>query len=131
MFSQINFLNGKGAMKMTAFFPLTSFFLAFLTSCSVEPLKTVPENFQTGQRVFHKACANCHGPDAMGDNRAPKLIQKKFIPENYSNEMIARIILNGSDSGAMPPQKNKVSQKEIKEIIKYLRHLQRASGLID
>lgn len=100
-----------------------------ITSCGVEPGKLVPEEYITGQTKFHKSCANCHGPDAMGGNRAPNLIQKKFAPSNYSNESFTGIIINGSRSGAMPSQKGRVSGKEIGEIIKYIRYVQQEAGL--
>lgn len=99
-----------------------------IISCSVEPRKTVPENYKAGQKYFHQACAGCHGPDGMGGNRAPKLIQKIYSSGAYSNKKIARIILNGSSSGAMPAQKGKVSDEEIKEIIKYIRYSQKVAG---
>ena len=103
---------------------------AFLiTSCAVEPRKTVPEEYRAGQIIFHQVCANCHGPDAMGGNKAPKLIQNRFNPENFSNGKIARTILNGSSSGAMPSQKDKLSDEEIRQVIKYIRYSQKMSGL--
>jgi len=98
-------------------------------SCAVEPRKTVPDEYKAGQKHFHRVCANCHGPDAMGGNKAPTLIQEKFSTDNYSNGKIEKVILNGSSSGAMPAMKEKVSDKEIKEIIKYIRYSQKTSGL--
>lgn len=98
-------------------------------SCAVEPRKTVPEEYKAGQNYFHRECASCHGPDAMGGNRAPKLIQKIYSSDTYSNAKITKIILNGSSSGAMPAQKGKVSDEEIKEIIKYIRYSQKTAGL--
>ena len=96
-----------------------------ITSCSVEPRKTVPAEYQAGQKYFHRECASCHGPDAMGGNRAPKLIQKIYASTAYPNEKITKIILNGSSSGAMPSLKGKVLDKEIEEIIKYIRYSQK------
>jgi mono/diheme cytochrome c family protein len=106
----------------TTVFPMLLTLL--IISCDVKPEKIVPDEYKAGQIVFHNFCANCHGPDAMGGNKAPKLVQEKFAPENYSNGKIARTILNGSSSGAMPSQRGKVSDKEIKQIIKYLRYSQ-------
>ena len=103
--------------------------LIFISACSVEPGKKVPEEFMAGQAQFNKVCANCHGPDAMGGNRAPSMIQERFTISKYSNENISQIITNGSNSGAMPSLKNRVSEKEIEEIIKYIRYLQKESGL--
>jgi len=112
-------------LKGVIFFALTVLVAFLIAACDVEPRKSVPEKYKVGQKRFHQICANCHGPDAMGGNKAPNLIQEKFTPKNFSNGKIAKTILNGSSSGAMPSQKGKVSDKEIKEIIKYLRYSQR------
>ena len=100
------------------------------TGCAIEPKKTVPAEYQVGQTTFHKVCAQCHGADAMGGKGAPTFLQEKFVPINYPNGRMVRVILNGSDSGAMPSQKGKVNDEEIKEIIKYIRHSQREAGVI-
>lgn len=101
-----------------------------LMGCSIEPKKSVPEQYRVGQISFHRVCAQCHGADAIGGGRAPTFLQEKFNPKNFSNGRIVRAILNGSDSGSMPSQKNKVTDDEIKEILKYIRHSQREAGVI-
>ena len=100
-----------------------------LMGCTIEPKKTVPEKYRIGQINYHRVCAQCHGADAMGGGRAPTFLQEKFNPKNFSNGRIVRAILNGSDSGSMPSQKKKVTDDEIKEIIKYIRHSQREAGI--
>ncbi|MDH5763463.1 MAG: cytochrome c [Nitrospinota bacterium] len=112
-------------MKNMVLITLINILVLLNAACAVEPRKTVPEQFQAGQKHFHRVCANCHGPDAMGGNKAPKLVQEKYASENFSNGKIARTILNGSTSGAMPSQRGKVTDDEIKEIIKYLRYSQK------
>ena len=67
--------------------------------------------------------------DAAGGNKAPTLLQEKFLPTNFINGKIAKTILNGSSSGAMPSQKNKVNDEQIREIIKYIRFSQREAGI--
>ena len=100
--------------------------IAILASgCGIEPQKVVPEPYILGQASFHKVCANCHGPDAMGTNKAPSLIHSRYSEANFSNKKVAKTIMNGSSSGAMPAQKNKVTQEDIKQIIKYLRYAQK------
>ena len=116
-------------MKNQILIPFISVLSFFMTSCSVEPRKTVPDEYQAGQEIFHRECASCHGPDAMGGNRAPKLIQEIYSSNDYSDEKISGIILNGSSSGAMPSLKGKVSDEEIKEIIEYIRYSQKSAGL--
>ena len=66
----------------------------------------------------------------MGSKRAPNFLQEKFVPKNFSNARIARTIINGSDSGAMPSQKKKVNDEEIGKIIQYIRYSQKEAGII-
>jgi len=101
-----------------------------LMGCAIEPKKTVPEKYRLGQINYHRVCAQCHGADAMGGGRAPTFLQEKFNSKNFPNRRIVRAILNGSDSGSMPSQKNKVTDDEIREILKYIRHSQREAGII-
>ena len=101
-----------------------------LTGCAIEPKKTVPKQFQIGQTSYHRVCAQCHGPDAIGGKRAPTFMQEKFIKKNFSNNRMTRTILNGSDSGAMPSQKRRLNEEEVGEIIKYIRHSQNEAGII-
>lgn len=116
-------------MKNQILISIVSLLVFLISACAVEPRKTVPDEYKSGQKHFHEACASCHGPDAMGGNRVPNLIQKIYTSATYSDKKIARIILNGSSSGAMPPQKGKVTDVEIKEIIKYIRYSQSSAGL--
>jgi len=98
-------------------------------ACSPQPNFEVPEEFKNGQKIFHRLCSNCHGPDAMGGHtKAPRLIDTDFIENEFSDEDFRETILNGTDK--MPAQKNKVEAGEIAEIIKYLRHSQKAADLI-
>ncbi len=106
-------------------------FPIFLASCSApQPALQVPEVFKKGQKIFHRACSNCHNSDALGGlTKAPKLIDAEFLPTPFPDEDIKDTILNGSQSGKMPSQKSKVSSEEIPEVIKYLRYSQKAAGL--
>lgn len=103
--------------------------LGALTACAPGPTKTVPKEYQAGQEYFHKVCSNCHGPDAMGEGKGPKLIDAEFLPPDFTDDDIRDTIVNGSSSGKMPSQKSKFSDQEITEIIKYLRYSQQAAGI--
>jgi len=100
-----------------------------IIGCTIKPQKSVPEDYVAGQKYFHQVCATCHGADAAGGNKAPTFLQEKFHPKNITNGKIAKTILNGSSSGAMPSQKNKVNDEQIREIIKYIRFSQREAGV--
>ena len=100
-----------------------------IIGCTIKPQKSVPEDYVAGQKYFHQVCANCHGVDAAGGNKAPTFLQEKFLPTYFKNGKTAKTILNGSSSGAMPSQKNKVNDEQIREIIKYIRYSQREAGV--
>ncbi len=99
-----------------------------LAACSPQPTLEVPAAYQKGQKLFHRACSNCHGPDAMGkQTKAPRLIDAEYLEGNFTDEDIRQTVINGTDK--MPPQRAKVSDPEIAEIIKYLRYSQKSAGL--
>ena len=104
--------------------------LVFMSSCSPpQPTKIVPEEFKAGQNYYHRVCANCHGADALGkQTRAPGLIDPEYLSENFSDEEMYTQIMEGSDK--MRPQRSKVSDSEVAEIIKYLRYSQKAADII-
>ncbi len=102
--------------------------LLLITSCSPKPNIEVPQAYKAGQASFHKACASCHGADALGKaTKAPKLIDVEFIEANFSDEELRDTAKNGTDK--MPPQKANVNDAEITEIVKYLRYSQTTAGL--
>jgi len=113
-------MNNRSLAKM--FIPFT-LLLAACTGPTSQ--KIVPAEFQAGQISFHKVCAGCHGVDAMGTTKAPNLIHAKYSKDSFSNNKIVKVIINGSQSGAMPAQKRKVTEEDIKQIIKYLRYSQK------
>ena len=104
--------------------------LVFMSSCAPpQPTKIVPAEFESGQNNFHRVCANCHGADALGkQTRAPGLIDPEYFSENFSDEEMYKQIIEGSDK--MPSQRNKLSDPEVAEIIKYLRYSQKAADII-
>ena len=108
-----------------------TFIIIFLNiiSCSIKPQKVVPDEYLSGQKHFHRVCATCHGEDATGGKKAPTFLKESFNPINFSNVRIANTILNGSNSGSMPSQKNKINDEQIREIIKYIRFSQREAGI--
>ena len=112
-------------MRFAKFFKYCFLISLIAISCvKIEPKNVVPIEFKEGQKQFHRVCAVCHGADVSGGSKAPNLIQEKYFQVSYPNRKIKKTILNGSTSGAMPSQKSKVTDEEIKEIIKYIRYVQ-------
>jgi len=119
-------------MKLLKNFKYLILISVLAISCvKIEPRKVVPIEFKEGQKHFHRVCAICHGADAMGGKKSPaKLIKEKYFQINFPNRKIKQTILMGSTSGSMPSQKSKVSEEEIKQIIKYIRYVQKQYVLL-
>ncbi len=96
-----------------------------LTACSEKPVRVVPDEFRTGQKVFNRVCGTCHGIDLMGNPSAPSLIEEKYTEDSFSNEQIRNVIINGSQSRVMRSQRGSVSDSEIEEIVKFIRYSQK------
>jgi mono/diheme cytochrome c family protein len=113
---------------MTVVRVLAVLLILFIASCTPKATKEVPSEFKSGQKVFHKVCSNCHGSDAMGGyTEAPRLIDAEYLQENFSDDEIFQTVTEGVNK--MPSQRSKVSDDEIKEIIKFIRYSQKAAGL--
>ena len=87
-----------------------------------------------GETVFAANCASCHGENAAGsDGAGPPLVHKIYEPGHHANMAFRRAVKNGVRShhwrfGNMPPIAG-VSDREIGQIIAYVRELQRANGI--
>ncbi len=70
------------------------------------------------EKVFQEDCEICHGSNhegGIGSDLRPNAINDK------DSDTLSNIILNGLDGTAMPSFMNTFSEKEAKEMIKYLR----------
>ena len=90
------------------------------------PSATIDE-LASGKKVYEINCANCHKPDGKG---GPVEIEgKKLNPDNltsdkikgFKDEKIIRYIMDGVEDEGMPSFKDKLSEGEIRDVVKYLR----------
>jgi cytochrome c oxidase cbb3-type subunit 3 len=90
------------------------------------PSATIDE-LASGKKVYEINCANCHKADGTG---GPIEIEgKKIKPENltsdkikgFSDEKIIGYIMNGIEDEGMPAFKDKLSEGELRDVVKYLR----------
>lgn len=95
---------------------------------------TMSEQALIGKAIFDANCADCHGDSAAGVNGlAPPLIHQIYVPSHHADRTFYAAVANGVRGhhwpfGDMPAIKG-VSQDEVKEIITYIRELQRANGI--
>jgi len=84
-----------------------------------------PDPLATARANYTKNCEPCHGPNAEGgpvkvDNKTIKVPSLKADHAiKHTDEQITKMITNGEE--AMPAFKDKMSQQEIADMVKFVR----------
>lgn len=87
----------------------------------------------SGKQAFDKSCARCHGANAAGSDKGPPLVHDLYNPGHHGDGAFVSAARNGTRAhhwrfGDMKPVK--VTDKEITAIIRYVRELQKANGIV-
>lgn len=80
----------------------------------------------TGQAIYEKSCASCHGKDGSGDTVIGK---KKKLRDLRSAEVQKQTddeLFKAIAQGSQHPMAKKMSEADIKAIVSYLRELAKA-----
>lgn len=102
-----------------------------LAEVTVPPLDGVA---MRGEAAFNDNCAACHGKNAAGRNGlGPPLVHIIYEPNHHSDGAFFFAAANGVRShhwqfGNMPPVEG-ISEDEVRDIVAYVRTLQRANGI--
>jgi cytochrome c oxidase cbb3-type subunit 3 len=75
-----------------------------------------------GKKTFASTCANCHGLDGRGGERAPNIAENPKV-QRLSDSQIEHIIENGLPGTAMPVF-HSLDMSDVKAVVVYLRTLQ-------
>lgn len=86
-----------------------------------------------GEALFNQRCAVCHGPNATGSVQGPPLVHRIYEPGHHSDLSFLLAVRRGVRAhhwrfGNMAPVPG-LSEADVKEIIRYVRALQRAKGI--
>ena len=87
-----------------------------------------------GKLAFDENCASCHGKNASGSNgNGPPLIHKIYEPGHHGDMAFVLAAKTGTRAhhwkfGNMPPVED-ITDEQVKNIIAYVRKLQRANGI--
>src|SRR5580700_7877034 len=84
--------------------------------------KTVKQVSTRGKQTFASTCANCHGLDGRGGERAPNIAENPKV-QRLSDSQIEHIIENGIPGTAMPAF-HSLGTTDVKAVVTYLRTLQ-------
>ena len=87
----------------------------------------------TGQTLYDKNCASCHGQQAKGTDNGPTFIHKVYEPNHHGDMSFVLAAKRGVRAhhwrfGNMPAQPQ-VNEQQVREIIKYVRKLQKQAGI--
>ena len=96
-------------------------------------LPPTPAEYRTGQQLFDRHCAPCHGPSAGGTDKGPPLAHRVYEPSHHSDPAFYLAVRNGVAAhhwrfGNMPPQPQ-VSESDVAAIVSYVRWVQRETGV--
>lgn len=87
-----------------------------------------------GEKVFNANCVVCHGKNGAGTKTGPPLVHDIYNPGHHGDQSFYLAAKRGTPQhhwpyGNMPPQPQ-VKHSQLKGIIKYVRELQRANGIV-
>src|SRR6478735_8743242 len=90
------------------------------------PSATIDE-LASGRKVYQASCANCHKENGTGGEVT--IEGKTLDPEDltsakikgFPDEKITRIIMNGIEDDGMPAFKGKLSEGELRDVVKFIR----------
>ena len=96
-------------------------------------LPPTPAAHRTGEQLFDRNCAGCHGPKARGTANGPPLAHRVYEPSHHSDQAFYLAARNGVAAhhwrfGNMPAQPQ-VSESDLGAIVGYVRWVQREAGI--
>jgi mono/diheme cytochrome c family protein len=96
-------------------------------------LPPTPAEHRTGEQLFDRNCAPCHGDNARGTDKGPPLAHRVYEPSHHSDQAFFLAARNGVAAhhwrfGNMPAQPQ-VSESEVAAIVAYVRWIQREAGV--
>jgi cytochrome c len=113
----------------------------FLVGCNSDSKQTLlavtavktPEEFAKGEASFNRYCAACHGKAAAGTDHGPTFIERIYQPNHHGDQSFLLAPRMGVRAhhwtfGDMPKIEG-VPDDDLKQIIGYIRWLQRQAGI--
>jgi cytochrome c6 len=102
---------------------LTAISLLSLAVAVLAPVARADE--AKGSADYKAKCAMCHGADGKGQTPMGKNLKLKDLSssdvQNLHDSDLKTLLENGK--GKMPPEKGKMSDKQIEDVIQYVRTL--------
>lgn len=95
---------------------------------------TLSDMALAGKKGFDANCASCHGVNAAGGDQGPPLIHDIYNPGHHADAAFFLAVKRGVprhhwNFDNMPPQP-RVTREEVAAIVRYVRELQEANGIV-
>jgi cytochrome c len=95
--------------------------------------EATPAELAGGERLFDANCAGCHGARGAGTRQGPPLVHIIYEPNHHGDEAFALAAARGVRAhhwsfGDMPPVPT-VDADDVRQIVAYIRWLQREAGI--
>lgn len=99
--------------------------IAFAAALVVAGMLTSSASAQTAGDLYKAKCAVCHAADGSGDTPAGKKMGVKSLsaPEVAKNSDATWFEITKKGKGKMPGYEGKLTDDQIKDVIKYIRGL--------
>lgn len=86
-----------------------------------------------GEALFQARCAECHGVDLRGTDKGPPFLNPIYAPSHHGDAAFKMAVRQGVrphhwNFGPMPPVEPALSDKEVADIIAWVRLKQREAG---
>ena len=96
-------------------------------------LPPTPAEHRTGEQLFERNCAECHGLQGGGTQKGPPLVHRIYEPGHHSDQAFHLAVRNGVAAhhwrfGNMPAQPQ-VTETEVAAMVAYVRWVQRETGI--
>ena len=83
---------------------------------------------ESGEDIFKRKCAGCHGANGAGNTTIGKNLKLRDLGspdvQKQTDEELSAIIGKGK-SGKMPPFENKLTKEQISDVVKFIRTLKK------
>jgi len=88
---------------------------------------------RAGELAYVERCARCHGPRGAGSAIGPALVDAVYRSSHHADSAFMLAVRRGVRAhhwlfGDMPPQTG-VTDRELADIVRYVRELQKANGI--
>jgi mono/diheme cytochrome c family protein len=128
-------LAAKASSRLAgAFRPRALLMIIFLAGCRgvQQPPIALPAELQAGEQLYRQYCQSCHGPEAVGTDLGPPLVDARYGPATTADAAILQAVQFGAKAknwqlGDMPPTAG-VTPADVAKIIPYVRYLQRTAA---